>query len=878
MRPPHVPHPPPSTRPIHRALALATLCVGTWLPLAAQAATVDLVTNIEPASATAAQTYVPFDLRVRFANIVGTASNATGSVVLPAQLSNVQLTAASGNGAYCLAASSFAPVPTGATTGGETMSARFASLAVGQTCEYQLRVTPMAAGTAYPMKSTMQVGAGDTEERPDTNNSENPFTLTNTAVTLEIDKRITTPTTAQANGTLLVADPSNVGFEVHYRNTSTVAIALGGTSSQWIDWEGSYSAQIKPTASTFSGFSCTSSVAGSGICAALTQNTPAAGTDFYVFDSAFTNQVMQPGEDIKITYTRSYTPPSCGSAEMENTSTWNLDSSNITPQWSTNTADNTPQTGNARVVFALPANAACPPQPLVWKGSKSLQSVSGNKATYLLSIDLTDPSNSALTAPRDAMEFQLFDVVKLVYGATPIASPSGSAVMSMRWIACQKTGAVTADCMSELHIRGNNLDAQIDQPRFTPSSSIFIPMKTGVRAELTLELEYKTLPNFQCLQQTDANWNSVGFTVHKTDTTGNYVYDPAYQYSQDGTAVPILASSPYCVNLAVSKSVSPMLVKSPSDLITTTLTFRNNSATYGPKTIDQVVGTNLLGATYQLQSASCTTASGNATVPTGSLVGNVSTANNLFSVPITNMERGAVVVCTLTGYQTRAGSYRNPATIALGSPTGVLDDGTPVTVKDVLAQDDSAAVNYMAAGVQVTLAKAVSPTGAVKPGDTLTYTVTAANTLTDSANGTVVRDSLPAAMTDYSWTCTASGGASCPNAASGSGGKGGSAINDTIAIFPPGGKVVYTVTGTVNAGTTDTSISNTAYVDLPNSFASCGPDNTAGPCQATVTNPITTTTTGTSPAPIPSNTPWGLALLAVLMGGLAWRQQRALRR
>ena len=69
----------------------------------------------------------------------------------------------------------------------------------------------------------------------------------------------------------------------------------------------------------------------------------------------------------------------------------------------------------------------------------------------------------------------------------------------------------------------------------------------------------------------------------------------------------------------------------------------------------------------------------------------------------------------------------------------LLDDGTAVTVKDVLAQDDSAAVNYMAAGVQVTLAKAVSPAGPVKPGDTLTYTVTAANTLTDSANGTVVR-------------------------------------------------------------------------------------------------------------------------------------------
>ncbi len=855
---------------------LAAMCAGLLLPAAAQAADVDLVTNIEPANSIQAQTYVPYDVRVRFANIVGTASNAMGSIVLPAQLSNVQLKANAANGTYCQPASSFTPVPTSTTTGGETMSARFVSLSVGQTCEYTLTVTPMTAGTAYPMKSTMQVSSGDTELRPDTNTSENPFALTNVAVALEMQKRITSAATLQPNGDYLVADPNKVDFEVRYKNNSTVALSLGGTNSQWIDWEGPYSAQVLPATGSFTRGACSSSLTGtsSSICKAINfiadgPSNPATGV--YLFQSNFGSEVIQPGEEIVISYSRSFGLPSCGDAKIGNTSSWNLSNSNVAPQWTTNTADNTAQNGNARVVFLVrnPATPTCLEENLGWSGTKTLQSINGNKATYAISLNVPD-----VAVANPVMRFRVYDLIKLANGIIPMSSPNGSAVMSMRWTSCQKTSATqTQDCLGSI----TNADVQIDKPNFTPASFIELPMTTGTHVNLTLELEFKTLPSFQCMQQTDALQNSASFTVLKLNPSDPYVYTPDYAQVDEPTLVPILANSPFCVNLAVNKSVSPMLVKSPTDLITTKLTFRNNSSAYGPKSVSAVTGTNLLGSTFQIQSASCTTVSGKATVPAGSLVGNVTTSNNLFSVPITDMESGAVVECILTGYQTQAGSYNNPATIALASPTGKLADGTSVTVKDVLSPDNSAAVNYMAAGVQVTLTKTVSPTTAVKPGATLTYTVTAANTLTDTANGTVLRDTLPASMSNYSWICTASGGASCPNAASGSGGKGGAAINEKIAIFPPGAQVVYTITGTLNADATDTSISNTAFVDLPNSFASCGPDNTTGPCQATVTNPIITSATGTTPAPVPSNTPWGLALLVALIGGLAWCQQRALR-
>ena len=66
---------------------------------------------------------------------------------------------------------------------------------------------------------------------------------------------------------------------------------------------------------------------------------------------------------------------------------------------------------------------------------------------------------------------------------------------------------------------------------------------------------------------------------------------------------------------------------------------------------------------------------------------------------------------------------------------------------------------------------------------------------------TTIVDTFPAALNDVEWTCTASGGATCPAQGSGM-------IAQSIAL-PAGGQAVFHATGTIASGTTG-PISNTA--------------------------------------------------------------------
>jgi uncharacterized repeat protein (TIGR01451 family) len=93
-------------------------------------------------------------------------------------------------------------------------------------------------------------------------------------------------------------------------------------------------------------------------------------------------------------------------------------------------------------------------------------------------------------------------------------------------------------------------------------------------------------------------------------------------------------------------------------------------------------------------------------------------------------------------------------------------------------------------------------------GAALTYTITVSNAGPATAATTIV-DAFPSAYTGASWTCSASGGASCtPN---GSGGVIGETVN-----LPAGSQVVYVVDGIIAAGTTGiVSNSATAVVGAP---------------------------------------------------------------
>lgn len=111
----------------------------------------------------------------------------------------------------------------------------------------------------------------------------------------------------------------------------------------------------------------------------------------------------------------------------------------------------------------------------------------------------------------------------------------------------------------------------------------------------------------------------------------------------------------------------------------------------------------------------------------------------------------------------------------------------------------------------------------VVAGQSTTYTITITNNATTDRNGTTFTDNIPTANPDgydpatISWTCAASGGASCiAGDPAGTPDSGTNAnINETIDV-PVGGTVVYTITATLRANATGTSaIVNTASVSNP---------------------------------------------------------------
>ncbi|WP_395682014.1 hypothetical protein, partial [Dokdonella sp.] len=92
------------------------------------------------------------------------------------------------------------------------------------------------------------------------------------------------------------------------------------------------------------------------------------------------------------------------------------------------------------------------------------------------------------------------------------------------------------------------------------------------------------------------------------------------------------------------------------------------------------------------------------------------------------------------------------------------------------------------------------------PGAPITYTITASNAGPSNAIGATVADTLPVTISGATWTCTGTGGGTCP--ASGNGN-----INATVNL-PSGGSVTFVVTGTISAGATGT-LSNTATIAAP---------------------------------------------------------------
>ena len=91
-------------------------------------------------------------------------------------------------------------------------------------------------------------------------------------------------------------------------------------------------------------------------------------------------------------------------------------------------------------------------------------------------------------------------------------------------------------------------------------------------------------------------------------------------------------------------------------------------------------------------------------------------------------------------------------------------------------------------------------------GDPVVYTITAVNPGPSNAPGALVTDTFPAEVIGVTWTCAASGGASCTPTGAGD-------ISDTVSL-PVGGSLVYTATGSF-ANWAAGTITNISTVTAP---------------------------------------------------------------
>jgi uncharacterized repeat protein (TIGR01451 family) len=162
-----------------------------------------------------------------------------------------------------------------------------------------------------------------------------------------------------------------------------------------------------------------------------------------------------------------------------------------------------------------------------------------------------------------------------------------------------------------------------------------------------------------------------------------------------------------------------------------------------------------------------------------------------------SLQVGGTATFTVTGAvsATATGTLANTASIA--APAGTVDPNA--------ANDTATDADVLTPQADLAIAKSATPASYV-PGQALTYTVTVSNAGPSAVTGVRVQDTLSAAVSAFTWTCSSAAGA-C-------GTPGGSGNIDALVDLPVGAAAVFTITGTVPSSTTGT-LTNTVTVAPP---------------------------------------------------------------
>ena len=866
-------------RPYRPTVALLALGLGMFGAAPVWAASVDLYTQVSaPSQGTL---FTPFQYTVTVGSVntsSGTAQNSTLLIPLPPNVYNVSVAGLSSTGgATC--PTTFSNVPTGTSSAATpAVTAVVPALPAGATCTFTVTATPAAQGS-FTIKADVTAGAGDTELLPSTNPSVTNMTVPQLPITVGVKKSIVsgaTPSSSSGavsywNAESYTNGTRSITYRVTYTNESDVDLPVArlNSSTGITDWEQVPAGRVAPAAATTTGVSCTAT--GSSVCPVLRTSN---GLPTAPWSADVTHAVVGARSNFTIQYTRTYTAPVCGAAQIQDGASWTLDATMLRPTWRAGEGPN-----SSTVFVDFPQATPCNLVNIAPKIAKTLVGVRDAAGTLRTAAPLQINADGdtaiydavitgdAVTALNVALRDE-FSTSELPWGIAPTFWPTQSVSQRFRIASCTDNATPAGSYCSRI---ANTSPYRGTYPRtatdYTASSfgvvvaesnpAVAPTMNLPANAQLTLRFEVDYRFNNggpRCVSTAATMVNRI--TMYTYPPAGT-IYTGANTVSSNNTArLWMLPNLPRCADVQAAKSTTPQGDASPGDTRTFTLTYTNGTKAatgngytsaapnavnpIGPLTNVRV--TDALGPNFHASSASCTVKAGStpATVaPAGvSVAASIDPATNVFSAIIPSLADATTdaVVCTISGTVSLPGTYTNSTTVRLDpADTARMDINTSyVDANGTTVQrgtdNDTARINYGVLGSRVGLTKTVTPGPAVAAGSALTYTVTATNhTNTSTATNVLVQDTPPLAQ--YSWTCASTGGA-CPQASSGAGGSGGAPINATITL-PPRATMTWTITGTLPAGVT--AATNTATAALPPGVSCYDPADPSAPPTSTCT-------------------------------------------
>jgi large repetitive protein len=268
--------------------------------------------------------------------------------------------------------------------------------------------------------------------------------------------------------------------------------------------------------------------------------------------------------------------------------------------------------------------------------------------------------------------------------------------------------------------------------------------------------------------------------------------------------------------LLPSKSTAPVGAVSPNDVITYTVTLKNDGTadSSGTTLADPIpANTTYVAGSTRLNGTLISDIGGAMPFLSPNLLNSPSVASGILATG-----QSAVVTFQVRVNSSASGTITNTA-------TGDIDGSGGAPSNQVSVSN--------AVGLLADLSVVKTGPATLTPAGNVAYNIVISNAGPSAANGTTFLDNVPASLLTPSATCISSGGgAACPASI----GVAGNSVSGTIATLPSGGSITLQVIATVAASATG-NIANTVSVSPPAGTSDPSTGNNASTATGVV-NPV----------------------------------------